>query len=466
MINPSKGIIVVLSILAMASLSCSSKVKTIDKDEVSRLLFLDARIIERTNNAKLEVGEVKKHPNNPLFKEDKPWEKRIDNLYGNVIFDREEQLFKCWYSPFVVDYSTRGMTLEQRKSKEYVDPDEAREMAICYATSKDGINWIKPSLGLIDYEGSSQNNIIWRGPHGTGIFKDDNEKDPLRRFKAMFQGMAVSFSEDGIHWSDEQKCNGVDVAGDTHNNAFWAPTLRKYVGITRTWGDMGREVARIESENFIDWSKAEQVIKAEDENLQPYAMPTFFYGGVYLGLLAVHNQASDRVHTELAWSPDTKKWNRISPGTPLIPNSSKELDYDYGCVYACANPVFSKEGISLYYGGSDWLHTSWRIGSLSLATLRPDGFAGYVPKNSSKVATIITAAMPYHGQPMSITADVGDRGSVTITVLDENDREIARAKPILDTITDGLLDLKREVKGKNIKLKFELRNAKLYSMTI
>lgn len=74
--------------------------------------------------------------------------------------------------------------------------------------------------------------------------------------------------------------------------------------------------------------------------------------------------------------------------------------------------------------------------------------------------------MPYHGQPISITADVGDRGRVTITVLDENGQEIARAKPILDTITDGLLDLKMEVKGKNIKLKFELKNAKLYSMTI
>ena len=41
---------------------------------------------------KLSVGKVKKHPSNPLFIEDKPWEQRFDNLYGNIVFDEDEQL--------------------------------------------------------------------------------------------------------------------------------------------------------------------------------------------------------------------------------------------------------------------------------------------------------------------------------------------------------------------------------------
>ena len=57
-------------------------------------------------------------------------------------------------------------------------------------------------------------------------------------------------------------------------------------------------------------------------------------------LVAIHHQDSDRVWTELTWSPDTKKWYRIDPGNPIIPCSEKELVYDYGCVYACAYPVF------------------------------------------------------------------------------------------------------------------------------
>jgi hypothetical protein len=39
------------------------------------------------------------------------------------------------------------MTLKERDSKRY-SPGEGREMAICYATSKDGIVWEKPALGL------------------------------------------------------------------------------------------------------------------------------------------------------------------------------------------------------------------------------------------------------------------------------------------------------------------------------
>ena len=52
-----------------------------------RFLLLDSRVVESTKNAKLTVGTVKKNENNPLFGEDKPWEKRFDNLYGNIIYD-------------------------------------------------------------------------------------------------------------------------------------------------------------------------------------------------------------------------------------------------------------------------------------------------------------------------------------------------------------------------------------------
>ena len=58
-----------------------------------RYLLLDSRIIANTENAKLALGTVKKHPANPLFIEDKPWEMRFDNLYGNVTYDENEENF-------------------------------------------------------------------------------------------------------------------------------------------------------------------------------------------------------------------------------------------------------------------------------------------------------------------------------------------------------------------------------------
>ena len=31
---------------------------------------------------------------------------------------------------------------------------------VCYAVSNDGVNWERPALGLVDYGGSKQNNLV------------------------------------------------------------------------------------------------------------------------------------------------------------------------------------------------------------------------------------------------------------------------------------------------------------------
>ncbi len=448
-----------------------------------RYLLLDSRIIGNTENVKLTIGKVQKYRGNPLFEEDKPWEKRFDNLYANVIYDEQEKIYKCWYSPFIIDISSKGMTLEQRKEIEY-EP-LAREMAICYATSKDGIKWVKPELGIVKYEGSKANNILWRGgkgkgeylegPHGTGIFKDLRDADPKRRYKAFFKGdiLSVAFSADGIHWAPAIACPEADSAGDTHNNAFWSPTLGKYVGITREWGEpFGRQVARTSSADFVNWSKSRVVLEGLSERYQTYAMPVFYHGGIYLGLVAIHDQEADRVWTELTWSPDTVKWHRVLPGTPLIPNSEKQGDYDWGCVYAAACPVFLKDEIRLYYGGSDGNHTSWRNGFFCLATLRPDGFAGYeqVAGGSNKTGSITTKPVSVVAGPLCISADIAPSGYVKVTALNKDNEKLAEGELIIKTATDAPIQWKdgfslKKLKGKDVKLKFELRESKLYSFS-
>jgi len=446
----------------------------------SRFLVLDSRIIDYVQNAKLALGEVKKHPANPLFGEDKPWEKRFDNLYANVIFDNKAGIYKCWYSPFIADNSALGMTLEERKQKRYRAPDN-REMAICYATSKDGIVWDKPELGIVEYAGSKVNNIVWRGrnkggehwngPHGSGIFKDLRDPDPQRRYKAFLKAeiLSVAFSPDGIHWGPAITCPEADSAGDTHNNAFWARTLGKYVGITREWGEtFGRQVARTFSKDFINWSKSEVVLEGLDKRYQTYAMPVFYHGGVYLGLVAIHDQEGDRVWTELTWSPDTVTWKRVCPGTPLIANSKEEMAYDWGCVYAGACPVFQEDEIRIYYGGSDGYHSGWRNGFFCMATLRPDGFAGYAPISEDKPAVITTKPVTCQGERLCITADIQNKGSLSVSMIDDQGHEIAVSKPFSQTVTDGKVKWTRNRKlssGKDTRLRFLLNKAKLYSFS-
>ena len=432
----------------------------------NRFLLLDSRIIAGAKNAQLVVGTVRKHKANPLFEEDKPWEKRFDNFYGNVIDDKEEKIYKCWYSPFIVDHSARGMTRKERDSREY-RPPSGREMGICYATSRDGIRWEKPKLCLVEYDGSKENNIVWRGPHGAGIFRDERDPDAGRRYKIIFQGLKVSVSPDGLNWPSPRKCEGVRVKGDTHNNALWAPTLGKHVGFTRTkTKEKGRQVARIESADYVNWTAEEVVLEGESTKQQTYAMPVFFHGGVYLGLIALFDTPSGRVWTELAWSPDTKEWHRLQPGTPLIPCSKRVLDYDYGGVYACAYPVFLDNEIRLYYGGSDYYHSGWRNGSLCLAVLRPDGFAGYEQKSKEKAALLTTTAIPYGGQEIRITADVNRGGSIEVSVVDGKGQDVVTAGTVSKTVTDVPLKWSKKIGADMIRLKFEIVNAKLYSFSL
>ena len=451
------------------------------EDKQMRHLLLDNRVVSKVVDARLVLGTVKKHLDNPLFPEDKPWEKRFDNLYANVLYDDEEQLYKCWYSPFIIDYSTLGMSMEQRRTIDYRAPRN-REMAICYATSKDGLTWDKPDLGFVKYRGSTANNIVWRGeggsrvlragPHGGGVFKDLNDPDPKRRYKALLKSkiLSVAFSEDGLHWDAPIECPAANSAGDTHNNAFWAPTLGKYVGITRQWSKQwNRQVARTTSDDFLNWTPTEVVLEGE-KNFQTYSMPVFYHAGVYLGLLVIHDQTADRVWTELTWSPDTETWHRINEGTPFVANDGVEGCYDWGCVYVAANPVFLDNEIRLYYGGSDGLHTSWRNSYFCLATLRPDGFAGYRAEKAGSVETITLSSGITE---LCVTADIEPDGEVMVHAIGSNGEVIASSQSLTRTGTDIRISWKGEGSEKMTGdttspagLRFSISKATVYSFSI
>lgn len=428
-------------------------------------LLLDQRLIERADNAELRLGTVTKHPRNPLFQEDKPWEVRFDNLYANIHFDPRAQLYRCWYSPFIIDPAVTDTPAAQRTTRRYQPHD--REMGLCYATSRDGLTWEKPALDLIEFNGSKANNLVLRRPHGSGIFHDAHEADPARRFKLFARAaesvrqMSVAFSPDGLHWSDSTLCPEINVPGDTHNNAFWSPELGKYVGITRMKTDQ-RLVARTESADFIHWTRAVEILRGDRTN-QTYAMPVLRHAGVYLGFLAIFNTQSDRTHCELAWSPDTLAWHRIQPGTPFIPTATASGAYDWGCVYPATTPVILDHEIRLYYGASNGPHTTWRDGFLALATLRPDGFAGYAARDKSKPATLLTRPLLTSGKTLTLTADIDPGGWLTATLLDAADKILATSPRLTATTTHCVAVNLPPTAGQPVRVRFEIHQAKLYS---
>ena len=91
------------------------------------------------------------------------------------------------------------------------DQDEVTR--VCYAVSQDGIHWEKPALGLVEYGGSTENNLVDL-PIGdysviaVPLIYDPEDPDPDRHFKMAFESrkygnrLAVAFSPDGLHWKE------------------------------------------------------------------------------------------------------------------------------------------------------------------------------------------------------------------------------------------------------------------------
>lgn len=444
----------------------------------SKLLLLDSRLIEQVRGARLTVGQVEKHSGDPLFSADRPWEQRLDNVYANVIFDEDAKLFKCWYSPFIFDGAIENTPRDQRDRVTYVEAwrktTKPREMGLCYATSADGIVWKKPSLRLYEYKGSLDNNLTLRippeGPHGTGVFRDERETDSRRRYKAFFSmngGLWLSCSPDGLAWDAATRCEGTEVAGDTHNNLLWSSARQRYVAFTRTWGDGIRQVARTETVDLRAWTKPQVVLQGEDARHQTYAMLVFHYAQVYLGLLMIFDTTSDRIHCELAWSPDTIEWHRVSPGTPLIANGPPD-SYDFGCVFAAAYPILQAGRILLYYGGSNGPHGNWRDSFLCRAELPIDRWAGYAPESTDAPGHLVTRPLLCTGGTLHVNADA-QGGALRVSVLDENGVMLAESEPIHTNVTDGAV---RWTTGNNlaalvdrtIQFHFELDRSRLYAI--
>ena len=428
-------------------------------------LVLDSRNVARVKNAVLRVGKPAKHPKNPLFGEEHSWEVMFNNLYPNVIFDAEAGLYKVWYSMFVVDSAYAETSPADRKPGTYMQRVGVRRDGLGYAVSRDGIHWEKPMLREVTWKGAPS-NLVARDVHGAGVLLDPAERDPARRYKMFCRGssMTVRFSSDGIRWGAYIPCPEIHAAGDTHNNTVWSSELQRYVGFTRLWQGPTRVVGRTESRDYVHWTKATEVLRGE-RLFDVYSMPVIQYGNIYIGLPAVFDEQSDRVHTELAWSPDTIQWYRLDAGRPLIPNAEEKGAYDWGTVYA-SRPIVTQDGIRIYYGGCNSGHFDWRDGFLCLAKLRPDGFAGFEPTNSETAAIVETPPLPFSSR-LRMTADA-QGGSITVLVVDAKGSVLATSEPISADVTDEpvrwpeAVDLV-ELAGRQLSLRFEIRRARLYS---
>ena len=153
--------------------------------------------------------------------------------------------------------------------------DDTAGQRICYATSKDGINWEKPNLGLVEYNGNKNNNLVemkGKNPdpgnaetNALPVLYDPEDPDPNRRFKLGMEAgrygnnFAVAFSPDGLRWTEYE---GNPVAPPMEHTGLIKFNGCYYVNAQDEFGSHGsqhgrsRKLVTFASYDFINWTQA------------------------------------------------------------------------------------------------------------------------------------------------------------------------------------------------------------------
>ena len=125
--------------------ACSSSPKTVPSETVtigSRLeLMLDDYLIESSTNLNFDVHQPQ--PAEKVMTFEAPWEGPYCDYF--TVF-QDESIFRMYYAT----HPEAGFSSDT-------------DQFTCYAESTDAIHWTKPSLGIVEYLGSKDNNIINRG---------------------------------------------------------------------------------------------------------------------------------------------------------------------------------------------------------------------------------------------------------------------------------------------------------------
>jgi hypothetical protein len=108
-------------------------------------LFIDSKFIEQPQGVTMRMNPPVK--DRMVVVATNPWEEGILSGAGAVIEDGGK--FRMWYTA----NAAHNYLPAPAKSTPAI-------FRLCYAESNDGINWVKPNLGLYEYEGSRANNII------------------------------------------------------------------------------------------------------------------------------------------------------------------------------------------------------------------------------------------------------------------------------------------------------------------
>ena len=520
---------------------------------MSRKLFLDDRHIARLDGLKLRAHPAEKFDGNPVLKQEYPWEHNRAQIGGqSVIYDPDVRRFRMYYM------GNPGRRYPPIRINGKDKPGHST--LTCYAESDDGWSWRKPFLGQCSFNDHPTTNImdIFPGQSGerAGVFFDERDSDPSKRYKMLAWdqkalllpdgelhhegsqalikdaegnivgedtynewgnnwGVEYAYSADGIRWTRYADGPVIRCYNDTGTSIVYDEWLRRYVafgrfnkGGTFTTTDVvfanrtgqafnvGRSVARVESDDFIHWTEPELVIAADSEDprsLQIDSMPTAMYEGLYIGMMEGDCRPFTDSHqpVRLAVSRDGRFWDRVAERAAFLDCGSNG-EWDDTAVRPGSGAICRGDRIFFFYSGISQTG-SFQIG---VASWRRDGFVSLSAEGAG--GELLTRPFVPTGAELHLNVNASD-GEAVVQVCDSQGRPFEgwenRYKGATDNTINpqvnaddrptegwGVSELSRPVRGdhldarvrwdrddffyrvgKPVSLRIRLKNAELYS---
>jgi hypothetical protein len=330
--------------------------------------------------------------------------------YASVVRDEENGVYRMWYMCHA-DSKLRG------------------------AVSEDGREWERRGGMVVNEEQFALDNmaLVELGPdvdewfegaklvgygYGKGSGKDGSTSHGLHMLRSM-DGERVEMRVPGI----------LPGVGDRSSLVFDELT-GEYSLISRpsgrTPGFRKGELVRVrtgnlwKSRDLVDWENLGVVVKYDEQDrhdVEIYGIQPFRYGAGWLGLVEVYFRGRERLETQLAWSEDGMKWERVEPRDPVL-RMGGEGAWDSHWVVSTNNPPFLVDDrLMIFYSGAGTKHGSKNRHKrgIGLASLRRDGWVSLEAGREEGV--VVTAPLPLE-KPMQLELNANAySGYVSVEVM-------------------------------------------------